>query len=313
MSKDAVLVGFIGLGTMGGKMAANLQKAGYKLVVHDLTRQAASHHLNAGAVWADSPRALAEQCDVLFTSLPEPADVEAVALAENGLLAGIRKGAAWFDLSTNSPSVVKKLNAAFSAVSADMLDAPVSGGPAGAASGKLAIWVGGDRAAFDKYKAVLDAMGDKAAYIGSIGAATIAKLVHNMSSYAVTCAIAETFALGIKAGVEPLALWNAVRQGAAGRRQTFDVVIDQYLPNNYDPPAFALKLAHKDVSLANQLGRELGLPMRICNLTLAEMTEAMGRGWANLDSRSVMLLSQERAGISVAVEPAQIKAALAEK
>src|SRR5438552_16409232 len=113
MSKDAVLVGFIGLGTMGGKMAANLQKAGYKLVVHDLTRQAASHHLNAGAVWADSPRALAEQCDVLFTSLPEPADVEAVALAENGLLAGIRKGAAGFDLSPNSRSAGNKLTAAF--------------------------------------------------------------------------------------------------------------------------------------------------------------------------------------------------------
>jgi 3-hydroxyisobutyrate dehydrogenase-like beta-hydroxyacid dehydrogenase len=313
MAESTVLVGFIGLGTMGGKMAANLQKAGYRLVVHDLTRQAASHHLNAGAVWAETPRALAAQCDVLFTSLPEPADVEAVALAENGLLAGIAKGAAWFDLSTNSPSVVKKLHTAFAGKEAHMLDAPVSGGPAGAASGKLAIWVGGTKAAFDRHKSVLDAMGDKAAYIGPIGAATIAKLVHNMSSYAVTCAIAETFALGIKAGVEPLALWNAVRQGAAGRRQTFDVVIDQYLPNHYDPPAFALKLAHKDVALANQLGRELGLPMRICNLTLAEMTEAMARGWGNRDSRSVMLLQQERAGISVEVEPEKIKAALAEK
>src|SRR4051794_2345029 len=313
MANEELLVGFIGLGMMGGKMAANLLKAGYKLVVHDLHRQAASHHLNAGAVWAETPRKLAEQCEVIFTSLPEPADVEAVALAEGGLLAGLRKDAAWFDLSTNSPSVVKKLHAAFVGKDAHMLDAPVSGGPAGAASGKLAIWVGGEKAAFDKYKGVLDAMGDKAAYIGPIGAATIAKLVHNMSSYAVTCAIAETFALGIKAGVEPLALWNAVRQGAAGRRQTFDVVIDQYLPNHYDPPAFALKLAHKDVALANQLGRELGLPMRICNLTLAEMTEAMGRGWGNRDSRSVMLLSQERAGIKVAIEPEKIKAALAEK
>src|SRR6185312_14964562 len=140
-----------------------------------------------------------------------------------------------------------------------------------------------------------------------------AKLVHNMSSYAVTCAIAETFALGIKAGVEPLALWNAVRQGAAGRRQTFDVVIDQYLPNNYDPPAFALKLAHKDVSLANALGRELGLPMRMCNLALAEMTEAMARGWEGRDSRVAMLLEQERAGVEIAVEPERLKAALATK
>src|SRR6187397_2658532 len=91
MATNDTLVGFIGLGTMGGKMAANLQKAGFKLVVHDLTRQAASHHLNAGAVWADSPRKVAEQCDVLFTSLPEPTDVEAVSAGDAGLLAGIRK------------------------------------------------------------------------------------------------------------------------------------------------------------------------------------------------------------------------------
>src|SRR5215813_13901409 len=158
-------VGFIGLGTMGGRMAANLQKAGFKLIVHDLTRQAASHHLAAGAVWADSPSALASQVDVIFTSLPEPANVEAVGLGADGLLAGIRPGAAWFDLSTNAPGVVKKLNAAFTEKGAHMLDAPVSGGPAGAASRKLAIWVGGDEGAFKAHKAVLDAMGDKAAYI----------------------------------------------------------------------------------------------------------------------------------------------------
>src|SRR5436305_13436701 len=108
MTESSMFVGFIGLGTMGGKMAANLQKAGYKLVVHDLTRQAASHHLNAGAVWAETPRALAEQCEVLFTSLPEPADVEAVAMAADGLLAGLAKGAAWLHLSTSSPSMLNK-------------------------------------------------------------------------------------------------------------------------------------------------------------------------------------------------------------
>src|SRR5712692_3936935 len=98
MSKDTV--GFVGLGTMGGPMAANLQKAGFKLIVHDLRRQAASHHLNAGAVWADSPRALASEADVILSSLPEPADVEAVALGPDGLIAGIKPDTAYFDLST---------------------------------------------------------------------------------------------------------------------------------------------------------------------------------------------------------------------
>ena len=214
-------------------------------------------------------------------------------------------------MSTNAQSVVKKIHDSFAGKGAHMLDAPVSGGPAGAASRKLAIWVGGDKAVFDRYRSVLDAMGDKAAYIGPVGSATVAKLVHNMSGYALVCALAETFTLGVKAGVEPLALWQAVRQGAVGRRFTFDALIDQFLPGKYDPPAFALKLAHKDVALANALGRELGLPMRMCNLALAEMTEALARGWGGRDSRAVMLLEQERAGVEIAVNPERLREALA--
>ena len=156
---------------------------------------------------------------------------------------------------------------------------------------------------------MLDAIGDKAAYIGPIGSATVAKLVHNMSGYAIVCALAETFTMGVKAGVEPLALWQAVRQGAVGRRITFDALIDHFLPGKYDPPAFALKLAHKDVVLANALGRELGMPMRMCNLALAEMTEALARG--GRDSRAVMLLQQERAGVEIAVDPERLRAVLA--
>src|SRR6266576_4851979 len=156
MANDKVVVGFVGLGTMGSRMASNLQKAGFKLIVHDLHRQAASHHLAAGALWAESPRALAREADVILSSLPEPSDVEAVALGDDGLIAGIKPGVAYFDLSTNSPAVVKKLAATFAEKGAHMLDAPVSGGPAGAASRKLAIWVGGDENVFNQHKAVLD-------------------------------------------------------------------------------------------------------------------------------------------------------------
>jgi 3-hydroxyisobutyrate dehydrogenase len=306
-----VLVGFIGLGTMGAHMAANLQKGGYGLVVNDLRREAAKPLIDGGATWADNAKAVAAQADVIFMSLPEPPDVESVALGPNGLIAGIRQGAACFDLSTNSPMVVKKIAAAFAEKGAHMLDAPVSGGPQGAASRRLAIWVGGDERVFAQHKPVLDAIGDQARYIGPLGAATVAKLVHNLSGYMITCALAETFAMGVKAGVEPLALWQAVRQGAAGRRLTFDGLMDQFLPGKYDPPAFALKLAHKDVSLANALGRELGIPMRFANLTLAEMTEALNRGWAGRDSRSVMLLQQERAGVKIAVDPEKLREAAA--
>ena len=297
-------LGFIGLGTMGAGMAANLQRAGHRLVVHDTRRAAADPFIAAGAVWTDSPRKVGEAAEVVFTSLPGPPEVEAVA---NGLLEGLKKGAAYFDLSTSSPTLMRRLHGRFAERGVHLLDAPVSGGPRGAKSGKLAIWVGGDKAVFDKHKPILDAMGDQARYIGPIGAGSVAKLVHNCAGYAVQTALAEVFTLGIKGGVEPLALFEAVRQGAVGRRRTFDGVVDQFLPNEYDPPSFALRLAHKDVSLATALGRELGVPMRLSNLALEEMTEAMNRGWADRDSRIPMVLQQERAGVQVKVDKDRIR------
>jgi len=306
-------VGFIGLGTMGAGMAANLQKSGHSLVVHDLHRQAAGQHLANGAEWAESPRALATLCDVIFTSLPGPPEMEAVALGPDGILAGIKPGAAYFDLSTNSPTMVRKVHAAFAERGAHMLDAPVSGGPAGANSGKLAIWVGGEQAVFDGCKPVLDGFSDAARYVGPIGAGSVAKLVHNCAGYIITVGLAEVFTMGVKAGVDPLAIFEAVRMGAIGRRGSFDGLIDQFLPGRYDPAAFALKLAHKDVSLATALGREVGVPMRLANMTLEEMTEAMARGWGARDSRVVMSLQTERAGVDIAVDPDRIKAALGRK
>jgi 3-hydroxyisobutyrate dehydrogenase-like beta-hydroxyacid dehydrogenase len=304
-------IGFIGLGMMGAGMASNLQKAGHQLIVHDLSRQAASRHLANGATWADSPRAVAQQVDLVFTSLPTPADVENVGMGEDGLASGFRKGAAWFDLSTNAVDVVRKLHAQLAEHGVAFLDAPVSGGPSGANSGRLAIWVGGDKAVFDQYKVVLDAMGDAARYIGPIGAGSIAKLVHNAAGAAVSTALAEVFTMGVKAGVEPLPLWEAIRQGAGGRARLFDRMSRGFLTGIYDPPDFALRLLHKDVSLACQLAREVGVPMRLTNLAHQELTEALGRGWAQRDSRVSMLLQQERAGIDpIAVAPDKLKAVL---
>ena len=303
-------IGFIGLGTMGASMAANLQKAGHKLVVNDIRRASAASHLSAGGVWADTPQAVAEQAELIFASLPGPPEVEAVALGPEGLLSGIRPGAAFLDLTTNAPATVRKVHAAFAEKGAHALDAPVSGGPRGAASGKLAIWVGGEQAVFDKWKPVLDGIGDQARYVGPIGAGSVAKLVHNCLGYILTTGLAEVFTMGVKAGIEPLAIWEAVRQGALGRRGAFDGMPDQFLSNQYDPPAFALRLAHKDVSLACALGREVGVPMRLANLVLAEMTEALNRGWGDRDSRSAMLLQVERAGVAINVDPQRLHEAV---
>ncbi len=300
-------VGFIGLGTMGAHMALNVRAAGHELVVHDMRREAAAPHLQAGAAWAEGPREVAAQSEVVFTSLPGPREVEAVA---DGLIAGMQPGTAWFDLSTNSPTVIRALHARFAARNVDLLDAPVSGGPRGAKTRKLALWVGGERAAFNRLRPVLDAIGDQVLYIGPIGAGSVAKLVHNCAGYAIQTALAEVFTMGVKAGVEPLALWAAVRQGSLGRIRTFDRLGRQFLQGVFDPPDFALKLAHKDITLATELAREIGVPMRVANLTHAEMTEALNRGWAGRDSRVAMLLQEERAGVAIKVPAAAIEAVL---
>jgi 3-hydroxyisobutyrate dehydrogenase-like beta-hydroxyacid dehydrogenase len=304
-------VGFIGLGTMGRHMAANLQKGGHKLTVYDVRREAAEAHLQAGATWAASPRAVAEAADIVFTSLPGPVEVEAVALDEQGgLIAGLTADKVYFDLSTNSPTLVRRIHDVFKARGIHMLDAPVSGGPKGAESRRLALWVGGDEDVFKRCKPVLDAIGDQAYYVGAIGAGSVAKLVHNCAGYVVQTALAEVFTMGVKAGVDPLTLWKAVRQGAGGRRRTFDGLADQFLPGKFDPPAFALRLAHKDVTLATALGREHKVPMKLANVTLEEMTEALNRGWGERDSRVAMLLQEERAGVDIQVPPAALREVL---
>jgi 3-hydroxyisobutyrate dehydrogenase len=294
-------IGFIGLGTMGASMASNLQAAGHALAVHDVRRAAAATHLAAGAEWKDTPRAVAKVADVVFTSLPGPPEVERVAIGPDGLLSGIRAGAAVFDLSTNAPALVRRLDELFAARGAHLLDAPVSGGPTGARSRRLAIWVGGDRALYERHRPLLEAMGDQPYYVGPVGAGAVAKLVHNCASFTIRAVLAEVFTMGVKAGVPPDVLWRAIRQGNSGRRRTFDVLAEKFLPGEFEPPSFALRLGHKDVSLATALGREYGVPMRLANLALEEITEALGRGWGDRDSSSFMLLEEERAGVTIKV------------
>ena len=306
-------VGFIGLGTMGASMAYNCLQGGNEMVVHDIRREAATRHLEAGADWADSPREVAEASEIVFTSLPGPTEVEAVGLGEDGILEGMSEGKVYFDLSTSTPTLIRRIHEQAAARGIHVLDAPVSGGPRGAASRNLAIWVGGDKDVFDRCKPVLDSIGDKAYYVGPIGCGAVAKLVHNCTGYIVQAALAEVFTMGVKAGVEPLALWQAVRKGAQGRRGTFEGLAEHLLPGKFDPPDFALRLARKDVDLAVGVGREYDVPMRLAQLTLQEMTEALNRGWGHRDSRVAMLLQEERAGVEVRVDEALLNAVLEEE
>jgi 3-hydroxyisobutyrate dehydrogenase-like beta-hydroxyacid dehydrogenase len=290
-------IGFIGLGAMGRPMAESLQRAGHDLQVYDLRR------VEGFSNYKSSVTEAAKDCEVLFTSLPGPAEVEAVAPQ-------VQSVKAWFDLSTNSPGMVRKLHQQMAAKGIQLLDAPVSGGPRGAQSGKLAIWVGGDAAVFKKYEAVLRQIGDQPYYVGAIGAGTVAKLAHNAASFTVQAALAEIFTLGVKAGVEPLALFKALRQGATGRKRTFDRLPEHFLPGVYDPPAFTVRLAHKDMTLAMELAAAEGVPMKVGQVALDELASAMQRGWGDRDCRVAMTLQEERAKVSVRVPRERLQDAM---
>jgi 3-hydroxyisobutyrate dehydrogenase-like beta-hydroxyacid dehydrogenase len=292
-------IGFIGLGNMGGPMALNLIKAGHTLIVHDVRREAAAPHLQQGAKWSDSPQAVARESELILTSLPGPKDVEAVALGANGIIHGAVAGTIYADLSTGSPTMMRRLHAAFKAKGVHVLDSPVSGGVIGAQRGTLQVMVGGDEAIYNEVKDVLTGIG-KVGYMGPIGAGTIAKLVHNMISIATRGLIAEGFTLGVKAGVKPEALLEAIRGASYGQGYMLSHMLpDVIFKGDFDTVRFALKLARKDIGLATELAREFDVPMPMATIAEQTLVEALVRGWGDKDSLSPWMLQEEAAGVKV--------------
>jgi 3-hydroxyisobutyrate dehydrogenase len=297
-------IGFIGVGNMGAGMANNLLKAGYALTIHDLNRDRAAPLLERGARWGDTVKQVAAQSEMTFTSLPGPAEVEAVALGQEGILAGTGQGTVYIDLSTNSPTLVRRLHSIFQERGVHMLDAPVSGGVIGARSGRLAVMVGGDARIYQQVKPVLDAIGDNVVYCGSIGAGSVCKLVHNCIAAISSQAITECFTLGVKAGVDPKALWETTRRGVYGRTAGgIHSLPESWFSGDFEPDwdkgFFSTGLMRKDVGLATQLAREFQVPMALAALAEQELIEAVNRGWANHPTTKVRVLQEERAGIQV--------------
>jgi 3-hydroxyisobutyrate dehydrogenase len=302
-------VGFIGLGRMGRGMAANLLKGGVDLHVFDSLAPAVEALSASGATACSSVGELTRAVDVLFTSLPGPTQVREVVYGEDGVLANIRSGQVLFELSTSSRALALELHRDFGAKDAHVLDAPVSGGPAGAASGDMAFWVGGDKEIYDRYVPLLKMMGDKPLYVGDIGSGTVVKLVNNMTGITIMSVLGETFSLAVKAGLDPLDLWEALRLGVVGKSSPLDMLRNQFLPGRYETPAFALRLAYKDVFLATELGRDLGVPMRHSTTTMADMMEALEKGMGDHDRASFLKLQLERAGVEIAVDQNRLSAA----
>ena len=293
-------IGFIGLGNMGGGMAGNIQKAGYPMIVYDLREAATRPFLEGGARLGNSPADVASRSEITLTSLPGPREVEMVATGPEGILQGMTAGSVYIDLSTSRPTLIREIEPQFRAKGVHVLDAPVSGGKSGAQSRNLAVMVGGERDVFDRVKPLLDAFGDKVYYAGSIGAGSVAKLVHNMIGHGVRQAIAEGLTLGIKAGVDAEALWECVRRGSLGRMSVLhEGVAGTVFRGEFEPANFALSLARKDIGLATDLGREFDVPMPVANLAEQIAIEAMNRGWGEMDSSVTFRLQEERSGVEV--------------
>jgi len=257
VSKPAV--GFIGLGLMGRPMAANLLKAGFPLTVWNRTASRIELLVNQGAKAAATPREAAAAADVLIAIVSDPPALEQVMEGEQGALGGLRRGSVFIDSSTVSPSLDRRLAAACAERGVECLDAPVTGGTWGAEKGELVFMIGGPAATLARVEPVLGAMGKRWFHLGPHGAGQIVKLAMNMLYALEVDALAEALALSTAGGV-PAEKLVEVMQSSMGRAPVLDVKAPLLLKGDY-PPSFPLRLMHKDLTLAMDLAKELGVSL----------------------------------------------------
>lgn len=290
-------IGFIGLGNMGSRAARRVLEAGYELTVNDLRKEAAQYLLQKGARWADTPKMVAESCNIIFSFLPGPPEVEEVVLGTDGLLAGWKTGDIYVDMSTNSPSTIRRVAEIAKDKGVSVLDAPVSGGVDAAETGTLAIMVGGDLNTLEKVHKILEVMGNKIFYVGDAGCGNITKLVNNMIALGCNAICAEGFVLGVKAGIDAEKLYQVISVGTANNWN-----LQQY-PNtvfkgNFEP-GFKLDLAYKDIKLALALSSEYSVPTPVASATRQSLLEAQAAGLGNKSVQSVIMRLEEATGVRV--------------
>ena len=294
-------IGFIGLGTIGGTIAKNLQMAGYPLMVHDIRIEATTPLAEGGAHVAPSPAAVAQECDIILSSLPGPPEVGQVALGDEGLVHGIRDGGIYVDLSSSSAELIRRIGAEFHCRGGRVMDAPLIVGKAGIANKSVQILASGAPEVFDNVKPVLEAFGDRVVYAGELGNGTVIKLAHNLVRRGIGLAIGEGLVLGAKAGVEPRLLWDCMHWGLDVQLQQLLKTLPQTVfAGDYQERAnFGIGLARKDVGLATELGRRHNVPMPIAALVEQTMVQAINRDWSAQSTLSLFRLQEEAAGIEV--------------
>lgn len=285
-------IGFVGVGNMGGPMCRNLiANCGHEVLVYDLDRAAVQRCVEAGGIAADSLEAAVSGSDVVFSSLPMPKDVEAVALGAGGVAESARQGTVYIDLSTNSPAVVRKIAAVLAERGVEMLDAPVSGGIVGAEKATIAIMVGGARAVFDDHLPLFRSFGKNVVYAGGLGAGSVVKIVNNMVAFSNMASGAEGLMLGAAAGIDPDVL-NRVIRNSSGDGFGYRATARAALAGDWSP-TFALDLAYKDLHLALELADEIGIPLPLAAQTHNLMRMARGSGYGGNDCTAMMRVYED--------------------
>ena len=290
-------IGYIGLGLMGKPIVRNLMRAGFPLTVHNRSQAAVEELIKEGAERADSPRAIAEASDVVFTNLPDTPDVENVVFGEHGIMEGCHPGMIYIDNSTIKPETARKIAAALTERGAHALDAPVSGGDVGAKAGTLAIMVGGSEDAFEEARPIFEAMGKTITYVGESGAGQVAKACNQIMVAAQMVAMGELLLLAEKTGVNPERVIDAIKGGAA---QCW--TLDNKPPRLFDgnrSPGFKAYMQHKDLGIVLDTARSYGMPLpgTAVNQQLYEAMLQLGMG--DLDNSAVIGVLEAISGIQL--------------
>lgn len=286
-------IGFIGLGVMGRPMAHNLLKAGYPLVVYNHRQAATDEFLAAGARAADTPQAVAAQCDVVITMLPDAPQVEEVIAGPAGVLAGAHPGLVVIDMSTISPLVAQALAERLTAQGVSMLDAPVSGGDKGAIAGMLAIMVGGDEAVFRRCLPIFEAMGKAITYVGKSGSGQTVKACNQIVVAITIEAISEALVLGAKAGVDPEIILRVLSGGMAGSR-VMELRSQNLLTHSFTP-GFRVALHHKDLGIALATARANQTPLPVTAQVDQMFASLEAHGQGQLDHTALLTLLEDLA------------------
>ncbi len=280
------VIGFIGLGLMGGNMVENLQNKGFELIVMDLNKDAVATVVARGGTTVSSARELAAASDIVMLCLTTSKVVEMLVYAEDGILAGIKEGAVLIDFGTSIPASTRKIGADLAKKGAGMIDAPLGRTPAHAKDGLLNIMASGDKATFDKVKPVLDMQGENVFYLGALGAGHTTKLINNFMGMTTVAAMSQAFAVADLAGVDRQQLWEIMSTGPSN--SPFMQFCKNYAVDGVSDLGFSINNANKDLGYFLEMVKDLGTESQIAEGTSANLQAAVAAGMGNGNVPEIM-------------------------